>query len=470
MREIRISDVTISEYAGGNTLTFREKLEMARLLDRLGIYALELPKIAVKKADSLLVKSIAAAVENSVLSLQAGLSEEEIREAYEALKGARAPRLRIVAPVSAARMEYVYHIKAPELKETVRKAVSFAAALVPDVEFVAEDATRSDTALLSEVLTAAQEAGAKTVTVSDMAGQMLPAEFSAFITGLLKDVPALSGISLGVRLSNALNLADALALSAAEAGASEIKVSALPADSASLSGLAGILKARGKSLGLTSTLKTTELNRVLEGLRNLSGGKKSASSPFEDGVRRHTEDVVYTDQDGIEELMKGVAALGYDLQESDRVRVYNAFRRIAERKGQVTSSELDAIVASEAMQVPAAYTLDSYMVTTGNGIDVTAHVKLKKDDALLSGLSLGDGPIDAAFLAIERITGRHFELDDFQIQAITEGREAMGQTVVRLRAGGKVYSGRGISTDIIGSGIEAYINALNKVVFEEENE
>ena len=110
------------------------------------------------------------------------------------------------------------------------------------------------------------------------------------------------------------------------------------------------------------------------------------------------------------------------------------------------------------------------MVTTGNVLDIVAHVKLKRSGELLDGLSLGDGPIDAAFLAIEKITGRHFELDDFQIQAITEGREAMGQSIVKLRSDGHVYAGVGVSTDIIGSGIEAYINALNKIVYEEENE
>ena len=119
--------------------------------------------------------------------------------------------------------------------------------------------------------------------------------------------------------------------------------------------------------------------------------------------------------------------------------------------------------------MPSAYKLDTYVITAGNTISATAHLKLRKADAPMEGVCIGDGPIDAAFLAIESITGCHYELDDFQIQAVTEGREAMGQAVVKLRSGGKLYSGKGISTDIVGASIYAYINALNKIVYEEEN-
>jgi 2-isopropylmalate synthase len=122
------------------------------------------------------------------------------------------------------------------------------------------------------------------------------------------------------------------------------------------------------------------------------------------------------------------------------------------------------------MQVPAAYKLDTYLITSGNTVSATAHIKLIKDGQSLEGVYIGDGSIDAAFQAIEHIVGRHYELDDFQLQAVTEGREAMGQTIVKLRSGAKVYSGRGISTDIVGAGIQAYLSALNKIIYEEEAE
>ena len=126
-----------------------------------------------------------------------------------------------------------------------------------------------------------------------------------------------------------------------------------------------------------------------------------------------------------------------------------------------------AIIASAALQVPPTYRLESYVINTGNTISASAQMKLTKNGQTLSGVSLGDGPVDAAFLAIESILGRHYELDDFQIQAVTEGREAMGESVVKLRSGGKLYSGRGISTDIIGASVHAYLNAINKIVYEE---
>ena len=126
-------------------------------------------------------------------------------------------------------------------------------------------------------------------------------------------------------------------------------------------------------------------------------------------------------------------------------------------------------MASAAMQVPSTYVLQSYVINAGNTIAATAHLKIARKDTVLEGVSIGDGPIDAAFLAIEQITGQHYELDDFQLQAVTEGRGAMGQTVVKLRSNGKLYSGRGISTDIVGAGIQAYLSALNKIVYEEED-
>ena len=180
--------------------------------------------------------------------------------------------------------------------------------------------------------------------------------------------------------------------------------------------------------------------------------------------------IYLTAHDDKNAVTKATEHLGYDLSEEDSAKVFDAFMQIAAKKEKVSIKELDAIVASAAMQVPPTYKLDTYVVTSGNTISATAHVKLLKLGAAAEGISVGDGPIDAAFLAIERITGCHYELDDFQLQAVTEGREAMGQTVVKLRAGGKVYSGRGISTDIVGAGIHAYLSALNKIVYEEGEE
>ena len=161
-----------------------------------------------------------------------------------------------------------------------------------------------------------------------------------------------------------------------------------------------------------------------------------------------------------------IKKLGYELSDEDIGKVYESVQRISKKK-LISEKELDAVIASSAMQVPPAYKLRSYVINSGNIITATAHIELEKDGKTLSGISTGDGPIDASFLAIEQIIGHHFELDDFQIRSVTEGREAMGEAVVKLRANGKLYSGRGISTDIIGASIRAYISALNKICYEE---
>ncbi|MBO7682487.1 MAG: 2-isopropylmalate synthase, partial [Clostridia bacterium] len=157
----------------------------------------------------------------------------------------------------------------------------------------------------------------------------------------------------------------------------------------------------------------------------------------------------------------------YDLSDEDNARVYDAFKRVASKKHFVGTRELDAIVASTALQVPSTYRLESYVINSGNVITATANLLVELDGEELRGVGVGDGPIDAAFSAIEQIIGHHYELDDFQIQTVTEGRDAMGSALVKIRADGKVYSGSGISTDIIGASIRAYISALNKIVYDE---
>ena len=143
--------------------------------------------------------------------------------------------------------------------------------------------------------------------------------------------------------------------------------------------------------------------------------------------------------------------------------------RIASKKEKIGSRELDSIIASAALQVPPTYVLEGFVINSGSNISATSNVILTKNGERLESVTLGDGPIDASFLAIEEIVGQHYELDDFQIQSVTEGKEAMGEAVVKLVSNGKVFSGRGISTDIVGASINAYINALNKIVYEEQN-
>lgn len=451
-------------------LTFREKIEAAKLLDRLGVDVIELGQLSGSIADGLLIKSVAASVTDSTLAVCPGFDPAQIAAVWDALKNAKHPRLQVNAAVSTSRMEYVYRRKADAMLQDIVNAVKCCKDLCEDVEYVADDATRADFEYLCKVLTAAIDAGAATVTVCDTAGTMLPGEFADFIRRLYAAVPALSGAVLGVSCSDAFETANALAISALQEGAGEIKVAAVPhAETVSLGGIARMLSAKADALDVCTSLRFTQINRILQSIERLCGKKSEERSPFEDGVRSYPDEMCYSRQSSMEDIVQGAEALGYDLVEADKLRIWKAFEKVAKKKDRVSIGELEAIIASEAMQVPAAYTLENYVVTTGNAIDILAHIKLKKGEECFDGLSLGDGPIDAAFLAIEQITGHHYELDDFQIQAVSEGREAMGQTVVKLRSGGKVYSGKGLSTDIIGSGVAAYVNALNKILYEEEH-
>ena len=466
MRQIRISDVTMKQ-TGKLNLSFREKIELAKLLDSLGASVIELEGVGDSRTDALRVKSIAAAVKNSIVAVPVALRQENIEGVWNALTGALHPRLQVFAPVSSVQMEYLYHKKPEAMLDDIRKSVSACRALCKDVEFVADDATRSDSAFLTSVITAAVEAGAATVTVCDSAGTMLPGEFAGFIDGLYEAVPALKDVCLGVSCSNALTMADSCVMAAAQRGAGEIKAAAYPLDTASLPNVAKILAARADAIGAYTSVSVAQLSRTIAQITWMCQTERRKTSPFDSGVR-HDEGIYLTVHDEAQSVLKAVEQLGYDLSEEDRPKVVEAFRRIAAKKEQVGIRELDAIVASAAMQVPSTYQLESFVINSGNTIAATAHVRLKKDGQILAGVCVGDGPVDASFLAIESITGRHYELDDFQIQAVTEGREAMGQTIVRLRSGGKLYSGRGISTDIICSGINAYLSALNKIVYEEE--
>lgn len=469
MNQIRISDVTMKQAGAKSSLSFKEKIELSKLLDKLGASVIELEPIAQAKIDSLRIKSVAAAVKQSAIAVPVALNAESVQQTWNALKEARKPRLQVCAPVSPVQMEYLFHKKPDAMLQAIRETITACCSCCPDVEFVADDATRSDLSFLYKAVAAAIEAGAQTVTICDTAGTMVPLEFTAFLRELYENVPALHDVCLGVSCSDGLSMADACAIAAVRCGVGEIKAAAYRLDVVSLPNIAKVLSTKGDAFGVTCPVRITEINRITNQIAWMCQTGRSKNSPFDNGVQEETDGVWLTSHDDPSAVLKVTERLGYDLSEEDGAKVYEAFRVIAERKERVSTKELDAIVATAAMQVPPAYKLHTYVVTSGNTISATAHLKLERDGKMIEGVSIGDGPIDAAFLAVEQITGHHYELDDFQIQAVTEGREAMGQTIVKLRADGKVYSGQGISTDIVGASIRAYLNALNKIVYEEEN-
>ena len=264
-----------------------------------------------------------------------------------------------------------------------------------------------------------------------------------------------------------LKMSVASAAAAVEAGAAVIKTSIAPLDCPSLVDLAAFVGVKGDELGMATNLRTTELTRSAKQMQWLLQTERSAGSPFDNGVSDEVAGICLSADDGISELVAAVHQLGYDLTEEDAAKVYEAFQAVAAKKHFVGSRELEAIIASAALQVPSTYRVADYVITNGASIGAMANLTLEKGGEKLTSVANGDGPVDAAFLAIEQAIGHHYELDDFQIQTVTEGREAMGSALVKLRAGGKLYSGTGLSTDIIGASIRAYVSALNKIVYEE---
>ena len=465
MKNLIISDMTLKQASGTYDLSFKEKIEIAKLLDRLKVSVIELAPASGSKVDDVLIRTICSCVKNSVISLPVALTENGVTQAYEIIKNAKKPRLQVNVPMSTVQMEYICHKKPSMVLEMISDVVSTAKSLCSQVDFVAGDATRSEPDFLAKAVKAAIEAGATTVTLCDTAGETTTDEFVDFISSLKNNVPELSSVKLAVNASNGLGMAVSTVLAAAKIGVDEIKVATCKSDVPSLDSVLKIIRARGDSIGVGVDVSLTEFQRVSKQIAWICEGKASSAakdSASADGDEAYTLNE-FTD---INTVSDTVVSLGYDLSEEDMQRVYEEFKRAAVKKS-ISLRELDAIVASSAMQVPATYKLVSYVINSGNVISSTANILLEKDDKQLAGVCIGDGPIDAAFLAIEQILGHHYELDDFRIQSVTEGREAIGNAIVKLKADGKVYSGTGLSTDIIGASIRAYISAVNKIVFEQ---
>ena len=469
MKQIFISDVTMKQTADGFSLSFKEKIELAKLLDKLGVDVVELESIRMPRIDSLRIKSIAAAVKDCIIAVPVELDAESVQHTWDALQQAKKPRLQVCASVSTVQMEYLFHKKPEAMLRAIDDTVGACRRLCADVEYVADDATRSESPFLAKALQTAIRAGASTITLCDTAGTMLPAEFAAFLKNLYDAVPELKSVKLGIRCTNTLSMADACAIAAVSEGASQVAAAAYSLDNINLVNISRLLAAKSDCLGVSCNVRFTQLGRIAEQIAWLCQANKTKAMGAGTASAENTG-ISLTIHDDPAAVTKAVEALGYDLSEEDLSRVYQSFCQIAAKKERVSSKELDAIVASAAMQVPSTYKLDTYVITSGNTISATAHIKLLKNGEPVEGVYMGDGSIDAAFQAIEKITDCHYELDDFQLQAVTEGREAMGQTVVKLRSNGKVYSGRGISTDIVGAGIHAYLSALNKIVYEEAAE
>ncbi len=462
MKKITVSDMTLIK---ANNLSFKEKIEIARQLDNLSVDIIEIGKITNITADTLLVKTISAFVKNSTISVESDMTKEGVNNAVSALSSSKKGRIKIALPVSPVQMEYVCHQKPKKIIENAEEVLAYAKEKYENIELLLTDSTRADIDFIKTVIGIAVKNNVKVITISEDEGIMLPDEFSAFISSVKAEIPELEMVTLGVLIHSDKELATASALMAIKNGADEIKGSVVSENIPKINIFADILHLNGEKIGAYADINFSELQRISKQVEWIMGIRNNAKK-----VEIITPNPIHTlldTNDTKETVASSVKKLGYDLTDEDIDKVYEEFCRVAKIK-KVGSKELDAIVASVALQVPPTYKLVSYIINNGNIITASAQIKLEKNGKEISGVATGDGPVDASFRTLEQIIGHHFELDDFQIQSVTEGREAMGSAIVKLRSGGKLYSGNGISTDIIGSSIRAYINAVNKIVYEEE--
>ena len=458
MKKIDVRDATLNVWGKqlGLTLSFREKLAVAKSLEKLGVDAIELPSIMGDKEEEIIARTIAEGCQNATVVI--ACDNSNIQNAFDCVKSANSSQAKIELPISTVQMEYTYHAKAPKMLDMIAKSVENAKQSFANVELVAKDATRADKDFVVACAKTAFEKGASVITLCDDAGVFFPNEFAS----LVKTVKDNCDIKVYVAPSNQLQMAASTAVECIKAGADGIVTAIMSNDYLSPDVLAQIFRIKGSELGVNAKLDVTAINTTVNSIIDVA--KKGATADeqgYKDSLNLNADSK-------LTDIQKEIESLGYELSIDDVTLVYQEFKRVCERKGDaINEREFDAIIASTAMQVPSTYHLNNYVVNSGNIITATANVTLEKDGEELSGVSVGDGPIDAAFHAIEQIVGHHYELDDFQIQSITKGREAAASSLIRLIANGKLYSGSGVSTDVIGACIRAYVNALNKIVYEE---
>lgn len=462
MKKINITDITLKKLSQerGVSLLFREKTAIAACADALGTDAVELAPIKSVREDTIIYKTIAQNMKNAILAVPAGFTAEEVMAAWECVKDAHHPRLQIELPASTVQMEYTYHIKADKMIAKIGELTKSAKELCSDVEFSALDATRADADFLIAAAKEAVANGATVVTICDDAGVSLPEEIAALVEKVKKAVD----VPVYVQVSDHIGMAVACAVSAICAGADGIKCAMAGQDALSMGELSNVISARGDAIGVQTSLNNTKIHASIE---DMLASINHQAYETESTVSEKKKIILDSDST-LSDVTHAANILGYDLSEEDCGNVYKSLMHVCGKKGSVGAKELEALIASSAMQAPSTYHLESYTTSSSNLTSSMSQVTLKCNDEIMCGVSTGDGPVDSVFRAIEQCIGHHYELDDFQIQAVTEGKEALGSAIVRLRNNGKLYSGNGISTDIVAASIRAYLNALNKIVFEEK--
>jgi len=498
---IKFFDTTLrdGEQTPGVNLNIQEKLEIARQLAKLGVDVIEAGFAIASPGDFEAVKAVAQNIKGVTIASLSRAVEKDIDRAWEAVQNAERPRIHTFLATSDIHMKYKLKMSEDEVLERAVAAVKYAKKYCEDVEFSPEDASRTRPEFLYKVLEEVIKAGATVVNIPDTVGYAMPAEFGKLIRGIKENVAGIHKVDISVHCHNDLGLAVANTLAAMENGATQLEctINGLGerAGNAALEEIVMAIGTRKDYYGFTHNIDTRQIYRTSKLVTSLTGVNLQPNKAIvganafahESGIHQHgvlseksTYEIMTPESIGIpknrmvlgklsgrhafEERLK---ELGYNSLSPDEIQTaFEKFKILADKKKEVTDRDIEVLVGEKVWSVPEVFELESFQISSGNKVVATSTISLKRNGVTITEAATGDGPIDAAFNAIERAVGFDLDLEDYSLKSVTEGKDALGEVTVRVSKDGKSFIGRGISTDIIEASVKAYMNAINRIISE----
>ena len=495
--QVYIFDTTLrdGEQSPGASMTMDEKIRMAVQLEKLGVDVIEAGFPIASKGEFESVQTIANAVKRVSVAGLARTNKPDIDAVWDAIKDAANPRIHIFIATSDIHLKHKLKKTREEVIEKAVEAVKYASQFTSNVEFSAEDATRSDTDYLCEVTRAVVAAGAAVVNLPDTVGYSTPSEITAMFTKVREQVPETEGIILSTHCHNDLGMAVANSLAAIRAGVRQVEgtINGIGerAGNVALEEIVMAIRTREDQLPFYTSMNSREIYRTSKLLSKVTGlaiprnkpivGKNAfahESGVHQDGVIKEvlTYEIMTPESVGVSKssivlgrhsgragLQVRCEALDFNLTDEELNRVYDRFIDLADKKKEVTDDDLAALVEDVLDLVEEVYKLEYLQTTSGNKTEATATMRLRKNDGeSILDSNVGDGPVDASYKAIERITGISGCLLEYSVNAVTIGKDAMGEALVKVRFEDAVVGGHGLSTDVIEASAKAYLNALNR--------
>ena len=496
--KIIIFDTTLrdGEQAPGASLNPAEKLEIAHALEDLGVDVIEAGFPISSPGDFKAVATIARALKASTVCGLARAIKADIDAAAQSLKAARHFRIHIFLATSKIHMQYKLKKAEDEILRLAVESVAYARKFTNDVEFSPEDASRTEPRFLFQVVEAVIKAGAATVNIPDTVGYAEPEEFGRIIRGVKNNVPNINKAVISVHGHNDLGLAVANSLAAVKNGARQVECTVNGigerAGNASMEEIVMAIKTRADMYaGLRTSINTPQICKVSRLVSKLTGlvvapnkaivganAFRHESGIHQDGILKERttyeiirpQDVGFTGtgivlgkHSGRHALAERLKDLGFNLPAEQIEKITARLKTLADKKKNIFDDDLISLVEDEAGNIKPVWKLKGFVITSGTSVTPRAEVELVYKSKTLSAQSSGDGPVDACFKAIDKITGIKGELQDYRIEAVTQGKDALGEVSLKLKAKNKVVVARGASTDIIESSVRAYVNALNKI-------